>query len=258
LTGGRCLAPRRSADGLQLELGDFSAADGDRRRHLSGLDVLWLQGHHRPVAVGLVDRAGLGAVVGILRTVPNKWLSGFATAYVEVFRNIPLLVQLFLWYFVMPELLPENLGNAFKQSNPIVQQFLSSMVCLALFTSARVAEQVRSGINSLPPGQKNAGLAMGFTLPQTYRYVLLPMAVRLIVPPLTSEFLNIFKNSAVCSTIGLLELAAQGRQLVDYTAQPYESFIAVTLAYLLINVVVMFGMRWVEEQVRVPGYIGGK
>lgn len=200
----------------------------------------------------------LGAVVGVLRTVPNRWLSGLATAYVEVFRNIPLLVQLFLWYFVMPELLPEKLGNAFKQTNPIVQQFLSSMICLALFTSARVAEQVRSGINSLPPGQKNAGLALGFTLPQTYRHVMLPMAVRLIVPPLTSEFLNIFKNSAVCSTIGLLELAAQGRQLVDYTAQPYESFIAVTVAYLLLNIVVMSGMRWVEAHVRVPGYIGGK
>ncbi|EXI92913.1 MAG: putative glutamine ABC transporter permease protein GlnM [Candidatus Accumulibacter sp. BA-94] len=200
----------------------------------------------------------LGAVVGVLRTVPNRWLSGAATAYVEVFRNIPLLVQLFLWYFVMPELLPENLGNAFKQTNPIMQQFLSSMICLALFTSARVAEQVRSGINSLPPGQKNAGLALGFTLSQTYRHVMLPMAVRLIVPPLTSEFLNIFKNSAVCSTIGLLELAAQGRQLVDYTAQPYESFIAVTVAYLLLNVVVMSGMRWVETHVRVPGYIGGK
>jgi glutamate/aspartate transport system permease protein len=200
----------------------------------------------------------LGAVVGVLRTVPNRWLSGFATAYVELFRNIPLLVQLFLWYFVLPELLPESLGNAFKQSNPIIQQFVASMICLGLFTSARVAEQVRSGINSLPPGQKNAGLAMGFTLAQTYRYVLLPMASRLIVPPLTSEFLNIFKNSAVCSTIGLLELAAQGRQLVDYTAQPYESFIAVTLAYLIINVVVMFGMRWVEARVRVPGYIGGK
>ena len=200
----------------------------------------------------------LGAVVGVLRTVPNRWLSGLATAYVEVFRNIPLLVQLFLWYFVMPELLPENLGNAFKQTNPIMQQFLSSMICLALFTSARVAEQVRSGINSLPPGQKNAGLALGFTLSQTYRHVMLPMAVRLIVPPLTSEFLNIFKNSAVCSTIGLLELAAQGRQLVDYTAQPYESFIAVTVAYLLLNVVVMSGMRWVEVHVRVPGYIGGK
>ncbi|WP_153110504.1 amino acid ABC transporter permease [Propionivibrio limicola] len=200
----------------------------------------------------------LGALVGVLRTVPNKLLSGIAAAYVEVFRNIPLLVQLFLWYFVLPELLPTELGNAFKQSNPFVQQFLSSMLCLGLFTSARVAEQVRSGIESLPRGQKNAGLAIGFTLPQTYRYVLLPMAFRLVVPPLTSEFLNIFKNSAVCSTIGLLELAAQGRQLVDYTAQPYESFIAVTLAYVVINVTVMVLMRRVEARVRVPGFIGGK
>lgn len=200
----------------------------------------------------------LGAVIGVLRTVPNKWLSGLATAWVELFRNIPLLVQLFLWYFVLPELVPAAIGDAYKQSNPVMQQFLASMLCLGLFTSARVAEQVRSGINSLPPGQKNAGLAMGFTLPQTYRYVLLPMSFRLVIPPLTSEFLNIFKNSAVCSTIGLLELAAQGRQLVDYTAQPYESFIAVTLAYMLINVVVMFFMRWVESRARVPGYIGGK
>ena len=200
----------------------------------------------------------LGALVGVLRTVPNKTLAGLATAYVELFRNIPLLVQLFIWYFVLPELLPESLGNAFKQSNPVLQQFLASMVCLGLFTSARVAEQVRAGINSLPKGQKNAGLALGFTLPQTYRFVMLPMAFRLVVPPLTSEFLNIFKNSAVCSTIGLLELAAQGRQLVDYTAQPYESFIAVTVAYVMINVVVMLLMRRLETKVAVPGYIGGK
>lgn len=200
----------------------------------------------------------LGALVGVLRTVPNKLLAGIATAYVELFRNIPLLVQLFIWYFVLPELLPESLGNAFKQSNPVLQQFFASMVCLGLFTSARVAEQVRSGINSLPKGQKNAGLALGFTLPQTYRFVMLPMAFRLVVPPLTSEFLNIFKNSAVCSTIGLLELAAQGRQLVDYTAQPYESFIAVTLAYIAINVVVMTLMHKFERRIAVPGYIGGK
>jgi glutamate/aspartate transport system permease protein len=200
----------------------------------------------------------VGAVVGVLRTLPNKALSGFGTAYVEFFRNIPLLVQLFIWYFVIPELLPPSLGNAFKQSPPVFQQFFSAMICLGLFTSARIAEQVRSGINSLPPGQKNASLAIGFTLPQTYRYVLLPMAFRLIVPPLTSELLNIFKNSAVCSTIGLLELAAEGRQLVDYTAQPYESFIAVTVAYLLINLVLMGIMRWVEAHVRIPGYIGSK
>lgn len=199
-----------------------------------------------------------GSVVGVLRTVPHRWLSGLATAYVEAFRNVPLLVQLFSWYFVLPELLPTAWGNAFKQMNPFLQQFLAAVVCLGFFTSARVSEQVRSGIESLPRGQKNAGLALGFTLPQTYRYVMLPMAFRLIVPPLTSEFLNIFKNSAVASTIGLLELAAQGRQLVDYTAQPYESFIAVTVLYMLINIVVMTGMRWLEQRVRVPGYIGGK
>ncbi len=200
----------------------------------------------------------IGSVIGVLRTVPNKWLSGFATAWVELFRNVPLLVQLFIWYFVLPELLPEAVGNAFKQSNPVFQMFSASLLCLGLFTSARVAEQVRAGINSLPKGQKNAGLALGFTLGQTYRHVLLPIAFRLVVPPLTSEFLNIFKNSAVCSTIGLLELAAQGRQLVDYTAQPYESFIAVTVAYIAINVVVMTLMKKLEDKVRVPGYMGGK
>jgi glutamate/aspartate transport system permease protein len=200
----------------------------------------------------------IGSIIGVLRTVPNRWLGLLAATYVEVFRNIPLLVQLFIWYFVLPELLPRGMGDAFKQMNPLAQQFVSALVCLGFFTAARVAEQVRSGINSLPRGQKNAGLAMGFTLPQVYRHVLLPMAYRIIVPPLTSEFLNIFKNSAVATTIGLIELSRQAQQLVDFTAQPYEAFIAVTLLYLLINVAVMFLMRQVEQKVRVPGFIGGK
>lgn len=198
----------------------------------------------------------VGSLMGVLRTVPNRWLARLAAGYVEVFRNIPLLVQLFIWYFVLPELLPPALGTGFKQMHPVAQQFLASMVCLGFFTSARVCEQVRAGIQSLPRGQMHAALALGLTLPQAYRHVLVPMAFRLIVPPLTSEFLNIFKNSAVCSTIGLLELAAQGRQLVDYTAQPYESFIAVTLLYLMLNAIVMLGMRQVEKRARVPGYIG--
>ncbi len=200
----------------------------------------------------------IGSIIGVLRTVPNRWLGLVAAAYVEVFRNVPLLVQLFIWYFVLPELLPHGMGDAFKQMNPLAQQFVSALVCLGFFTAARVAEQVRSGINSLPRGQKNAGLAMGFTLPQVYRHVLLPMAYRIIVPPLTSEFLNIFKNSAVATTIGLIELSRQAQQLVDFTAQPYEAFIAVTLLYVLINVTVMFLMRQVEQKVRVPGFIGGK
>jgi glutamate/aspartate transport system permease protein len=200
-------------------------------------------------ALALLVALALGSLMGILRTTPNRWLVLLGNAWTELFRNVPLLVQIFLWYHVVPALIPPLRD---------VPSFILVVMGLGLFTSARISEQVRAGIQSLAGGQRMAGLAMGFTLPQTYRYVMLPMAVRLIVPPLTSEFLNIFKNSAVCSTIGLLELAAQGRQLVDYTAQPYESFIAVTIAYLLINVVVMFGMRWVEGHVRVPGYIGGK
>lgn len=200
----------------------------------------------------------IGSIIGVLRTVPSRWLSLIAAIYVEIFRNIPLLVQLFIWYFVLPELLPGKMGDAFKQMNPLAQQFLAAMICLGLFTAARVAEQVRSGINSLPRGQKNAGLAMGFTLAQVYRHVLLPMAYRIIMPPLTSEFLNIFKNSAVATTIGLIELSRQAQQLVDFTAQPYEAFIAVTLLYVLINVTVMFLMRHLELKVRVPGFVGGK
>jgi glutamate/aspartate transport system permease protein len=198
-----------------------------------------------------------GSLMGVLRTVPSRLLSGIATAYVEVFRNVPLLVQLFIWYFVIPELAPVGLGNWFKQLHPLLQQFVAAMLCLAFFTGARICEQVRAGIESLARGQKGAGLALGFTLNQTYRYVLLPMAFRIIIPPLTSEMLNLFKNSAVASTIGLLELAAMGRQLVDYTAQPYESFIAVTVLYVALNLLVLGLMRWVEARARVPGFIGG-
>jgi glutamate/aspartate transport system permease protein len=200
---------------------------------------------------------GLGSVMGVLRTVPSRALRGVAAIYVEIFRNVPLLVQLFLWYFVAPELLPAAIGGWFKQLHPLVQQFLAAMLCLAFFTGARVCEQVRAGIESMSRGQRAAALALGFTLPQTYRHVLLPMAFRIVVPPLTSEILNLFKNSAVASTIGLLELAAMGRQLVDYTAQPYESFIAVTLVYVALNLAVLAVMRRIERRARVPGYLGG-
>ncbi|MEO8838613.1 MAG: amino acid ABC transporter permease [Herbaspirillum sp.] len=220
----------------------------------------WLvSGFLTTVALGLsawIIALVLGSILGVLRTVPNRLLSGLAACYVEIFRNIPLLVQFFIWYFAMPEILP--FGAEIKQMHPFTQQFLAAMLCLGTYTAVRICEQVRSGINALSSGKKNAGLAIGLSLTQTYRYILLPLSFRIIVPPLTSEFLSIFKNSAVASTIGLLELAGQGRQLVDYTAQPYEAFIAVTLMYLLINVIVMVLMQWVERRSNLPGYIGGK
>lgn len=137
----------------------------------------------------------VGSLFGILRTVPNRFLSGIGTCYVELFRNVPLIVQFFTWYLVVPEFLPENIGMWFKSElDPNIQFFVSSMLCLGLFTAARVCEQVRAAIQSLPRGQKNAGLAMGLTLPQTYRYVLLPNAYRVIVPPMTSEMMNLVKK----------------------------------------------------------------
>lgn len=218
-----------------------------------------LEGLRVTIMLGLVAwvlALVIGSLVGTLRTVPSRWMRGLATAYVEVFRNVPLLIQLFIWYFAAPELLP--FGGWFKSLDPGAQQFLAATVGLGLYTGARVSEQVRAGINALRTGPRNAALALGMTLPQAYRYVILPVALRLVVPPLTGEFLSIFKNSAVASTIGLLELSAQGRQLVDYTAQPYESFIAVTLLYMAINFVVMLGMRRLERASRLPGMLGSK
>ena len=127
-----------------------------------------------------------GAVVGTLRTTPSAWLSRLGNAWVELFRNIPLLIQIFIWYHVIP---------ALYQPLQQVPSIFLVVLALGLFTSARVAEQVRAGIQSLPRGQRNAGLAMGLTLPQTYRFVLLPMAFRIVIPPLTSEWMNIIKNS---------------------------------------------------------------
>lgn len=197
----------------------------------------------------------IGAAVGTVRTLPIRWAVWMGNAYVELFRNIPLLVQMFLWFFVVPELLPREAGNWIKQLPN--SSFWTAVVALSCFTSARVAEQVKAGILSLPRGQQAAGIALGLTLPQTYRKVLLPMAFRIILPPLTSEFLNNIKNSSVALTIGLMELTARARSMQEFSFQVFEAFTAATLIYLAVNAVVVFAMRGVERWVAVPGYMGG-
>jgi glutamate/aspartate transport system permease protein len=207
----------------------------------------------------------LGSVLGVMRTTPLALPRTIATTYAEIFRNVPLLVQMFLWYFVMPELLPKAMGDYLKQDLPnLVElpfaqfsmwEFTAAVLCLGLYTASRVAEQVRAGILSLPRGQTNAGLAMGFTLPQVYRFVLVPMAFRIIIPPMTSEFLTIFKNSSTALTIGVIELTAQSRQISEYTFKTFEAFSAATLIYVVITLTVIFLMRWLEKSVAVPGYI---
>jgi glutamate/aspartate transport system permease protein len=195
----------------------------------------------------------IGAIIGTIRTMPNQWAARIANGYVELFRNIPLLVQMFLWYFVMPELVPAALGDWLKaQPNA---PFYTAVICLGFFTSSRVAVQVSAGINALPRGQKLAGTALGLTLPQTYRYVLLPMAFRIVIPPLTSEFLNIIKNSAVALTIGLMELTARARSMQEFSFQVFEAFTAATIIYVVVNILVVNLMRLLEKKVAVPGFI---
>ena len=197
----------------------------------------------------------VGAIVGTLRTTTNRWVVAMGNVYVEIFRNVPLLVQMFLWFFVVPELLPTGLGDTIKQMPPPWAAFVPAVLCLGIFTSVRVAEQVRAGIGSLPRGQRMAAIAMGLTQFQAYRFVILPQAFRIILPPLTSEFMNIIKNSSVALTIGLMELTARARAMQEFSFQVFEAFAAATVLYIVTNLVVVLLMRWIEGRVRVPGLI---
>ncbi|MCA3253293.1 MAG: amino acid ABC transporter permease [Pseudomonadota bacterium] len=198
-------------------------------------------------ALALVVAMLFGSIVGILRTTPDRRLVLFGNAWTELFRNIPLLVQIFLWYHVLPALIPP------LRSFP---SFVLVVFALGFFTSARISEQVRAGIQSLPRGQRHAGLALGLTLPQTYRFVLLPMAFRIVIPPLTSESMNIVKNSSVAFAVSIAELTMFAMQAGEETSRNIEMYLAVTALYFVSAFVVNRVMLVVEDRVRVPGMIG--
>jgi glutamate/aspartate transport system permease protein len=176
----------------------------------------------------------LGTLIAVLRTGPSKVLRGIGACYVQIFRNVPLIVQMFLWFFVFPELVPKAFGYFLKRQLPF-PEFSMGLLCLSFYTASRVAETVRSGLETVGSGPKNAALASGLSYVETYRYVLLPMSFRLVVPPLTSEFLAVFKNSSVALAIGVLELTAEAHQIESYTFQGFEAFTAATLLYALIS-----------------------
>ena len=198
----------------------------------------------------------LGSVLGVARTTSRPWLVRLGNAYVELFRNIPLIVQFFLWYFVIPGLIPA-VKRWVTTLDPTEHQFVTAVVCLGLFTASRISEQVRSGIQSLPRGQRAAGYAVGLTEPQTYRYVLLPMAYRIVIPPLTSESMNIVKNSSVAFAVSIAELTMFAMQAQEETSKGIEIYLAVTGLYFVsafaINRIALF----IENRVQVPGMIGG-
>ncbi len=198
----------------------------------------------------------VGSLVGIARTLPSTAATRLGNAYIELFRNIPLLVQLFIWFYVFPEWLPHAAGVWVKQLND--GPFYTAVVGIGLYMSSRVAAQVTAGIRSLPSGQRLAGTAIGLTTAQTYRYVLLPLAYRILFPPLTSEFLNTIKNTSVALTIGLIELTASAHAMQEFSFQVFESFIAATVIYLVLNGAVTIAMRFIERRLVVPGFNVGR
>jgi glutamate/aspartate transport system permease protein len=231
---------------MALDFSVLMGDDGGGRTYLEWLLDAW--GWTLAVAgVSWIVAMLIGAFIGTLRTLPNSpWLVRLANAWVELFRNIPLLVQIFLWYFVVPKMFP-----AMKE----IPGFVLVVFALGFFTSARIAEQVRAGIQALPRGQRYAAMAVGFSTWQTYRYVLLPMAFRIIMPPLTSESMNLLKNSSVAFAVSISELTMYAMQVGEETSKPTESYLVVTLLYVISAFAVNRVMAFVESRTRVPGFI---
>ena len=196
--------------------------------------------------------AVLGAVFGAARTVPSRFLRGLGATYVEFFRNVPLLVWMFLWYFGAPQLLPAAAQDWLNRHNG---ELIAAVAALGVYHGARIAEVVRAGIQSVPATQLEAALSTGLTLPQAYRLVLVPIALRLIVPPLTNESLNLLKNSSLALTISVTETTFMTRQIESYTAKGFEAITAGTLIYLGLCLGVAATMARVERRVAIPGLI---
>ncbi len=233
-------------DTISREVGSSCFGQGGDITYLDWLLSAW--GWTVSVSLlALILALSVGSVVGTLRTLPHSpWVVRLGNAWVELFRNIPLLVQIFLWYHVLPALFPVLKG---------VPGFVLVVLALGLFTSARIAEQVRSGIQALPRGQRYAGMALGLTTPQYYRYVLLPMAFRIIIPPLTSETMNIFKNSSVAFAVSVAELTMFAMQAQEETSRGIEVYLAVTGLYVVSAFAINRVMSFIEQRARIPGFV---
>jgi polar amino acid transport system permease protein len=177
----------------------------------------------------------LGLVIAMMRMShvwPIRWL---AHGYLEFFRNTPLLVQMFFWYFGSYKVLPQAVNDWLATTN---FEFAAAVIALTIYTSAFIAEDIRSGIRSIPKEQMEAARSSGFSYFQSMQYIILPQAIRITVPPLVNQFLNLVKNSSLAMTIGVAELTYQARQVESYTFKGYEAFTAATLVYLALSLVI--------------------
>jgi len=196
----------------------------------------------------------VGVLIGVSRVLPNRLARSVGFSYVQLFRNIPLLLQLFIWYFVIPLLLPRSTQRWLYDSAPDLP-YLMGVVGLGLYTASRVAEQVRAGLLSCPSGMYEAASATGLTTCGTYRYVVIPYALRIIIPPFTAEFLTCFKNSALTMTIGVMEATGASYQIDSFTYHGLETTTAASLVYISTTACIVVFMTWIEKKAIIPGMI---
>jgi len=197
-------------------------------------------------ASGIVLSFLLGLLVAVMRMShisPIRWA---AMTFLEFTRNTPLLVQIFFWYFGSYKLLPEGINTWLNETG---FEFAAALMALTIYTSAFIAEDIRSGVLSIPKEQMEAARSAGFSYLHSMQYIILPQAVRITIPPLVNQFLNLAKNSSLAMTIGVMELTYQARQVESYTFKGFEAFTAATVVYLVLSVLITFLMDQYNERV---------
>ena len=203
-------------------------------------------------AIAWLLAIALGLLSGALRTAPVLVLRWIGAGYAEFFRNVPLLVWMFFWYFAVPPFLPPVLQNWLLDHGA---EFWAGVLALGVYHGARFSEVIRAGIQAIPKTQFEAALSTGLTVLQAYRLIIIPIALRLIVPPATNETLNLLKNSSVALTIGVAELTFQTRQIETYTAKAFEALAAGTIIYLVLCLSIALLMSQIERRTAIPGMI---
>ena len=191
----------------------------------------------------------LGLVIAVMRMSRVRPVRWFALGYLEFFRNTPLLVQIFFWYFGSYKILPGSVNDWLVSTN---FEFASAVIALTIYTSAFIAEDIRSGVLSIPKEQMEAARSSGFSYIRSMRYIILPQAVRITVPPLINQFLNVVKNSSLAMTIGVAELTYQARQVESYTFKGFEAFTAATVVYLAMSIIITIAVTWYSKTVLSP------
>jgi len=200
-------------------------------------------------AVSIVLAFVLGLLIAVMRMSNVRPIRWFAHGYLEFFRNTPLLVQIFFWYFGSYKLLPTAVNDWLNNMN---FEFSAAVIALTIYTSAFIAEDIRSGVRSIPKEQMEAARSSGFSYLRSMQYIILPQAVRLTIPPLINQFLNLTKNSSLAMTIGVVELTYQARQIESYTFKGFEAFTAATLVYVVISFIITGLVTLYSRQMLTP------